>query len=217
MRSVLRVARPIPGKCFSAAATRAESRPCANAVVAAATRLGSAANVRRSSAMNDPGAGTSATGARSTLIPAERSCSPVVRASSRMRSGPRRPSSEVARAGPAQGIRRISPPSWSVAIRSGARPDMRAARCIVATDRASCARFTTLAPKRMTPPTSPRRIRARSAGEGEVPFIATTNLWPTSSRIVGSGADGVARTDNAIGGRLRTTRLPAPARPRRRR
>ena len=38
---------------------------------------------------------------------------------------------------------------------------------------------------RITPPTSPRRIRSSSTGSGEVPAIRTINSWPSIRGIVG--------------------------------
>src|SRR6059058_5823848 len=43
-----------------------------------------------------------------------------------------------------------------------------------------------LSPKRMTPPTSPRRIRPRRPADGVVPVIRTTSFCPTSCASVGS-------------------------------
>ena len=66
-KSVLTLASPRPGKCFAVAATPPFWSPSANATPTSATTPGSSENARPE--MNEPGAGTSSTGARSTLTP----------------------------------------------------------------------------------------------------------------------------------------------------
>ena len=79
--SVFTVAPPRPGKCFTVAATPASRRPRTEARVRAAIPRSSPANERV--AITEPGRGTSATGARFTLMPAARSCRPAARAARR--------------------------------------------------------------------------------------------------------------------------------------
>ena len=57
-RSVLRVARPIPGKCFTAAATRAPASPLRERAVAPRDAAGLAANVRSLERHERPRTGT---------------------------------------------------------------------------------------------------------------------------------------------------------------
>ena len=61
----------------------------------------------------------------------------------------------------------------------------------------------TFAPMRITPPTSPRRTRPRSAGLGAVPSIPTTSRDPTSSASgvdVAAGAEAAHAARNASPG-----------------
>src|SRR4051794_28149816 len=131
-------------------------------------------------------AGTSATGARSTLIPRARSAvavsAPCVRA---VDVRPILPICGGDSVGGAHGIRLIAPPSWSTAMmKRGWPPSWAAVRRLFV--RATSAVFVVmLLPKRMTPPTSPRRIRPRRSALGVVPAIATMSFWPTSCVSVG--------------------------------
>src|SRR3954469_5626857 len=131
-------------------------------------------------------AGTSATGARSTLIPRARSAvavsAPCVRA---VDVRPILPICGGDSVGGAHGIRLIAPPSWSTAmIKRGWPPSWAAVRRLFV--RATRAVFVVmLLPKRMTPPTSPRRIRPRRSALGVVPAIATMSFWPTHCVSVG--------------------------------
>jgi len=53
-----------------------------------------------------------------------------------------------------------------------------------------CSCEETLAPNRITPPTSPRRTRSRRSPDGVRPAIATISFWPISSPMVGASGDG---------------------------
>src|SRR5256885_10420487 len=76
--SVLRVAKPIPGKCFITGWTCADSRPVARALATPLVRIALNDQVLPCRYMNDEvEAGTSATGARSTLMPRPRGAPPV--------------------------------------------------------------------------------------------------------------------------------------------
>src|SRR5438876_8757278 len=76
--SVLRVARPIPGKCFIVGRSPPASSPDANASDSDAVSEASNDQVRPCRYMNDDvEEGTSATGARSLLMPPQRRSKPV--------------------------------------------------------------------------------------------------------------------------------------------
>src|SRR6185369_10658953 len=76
--SVFLVAKPMPGKCFIVGSTPFERRPEAKASARRAVREALNENVRPSRYMNEAvDAGTSATGAKSTLIPRPRRAAPV--------------------------------------------------------------------------------------------------------------------------------------------
>src|SRR5690349_13077055 len=94
--------------------------------------------------------------------------------------------SRASTTGGAQGRLRIAPPSWSVITRSGVRPAPWAAAwslVVIASRPAASTKFVLY---RITPPTWPAAIRARSPGLGVVPSMRTTSFWPTSSAIVGA-------------------------------
>jgi hypothetical protein len=68
--SVLRAAAPSPGKCFAVAATPPARYPCIAAATLSAIAVGPPAKAR--GRMSEPGPeGTSATGAKLTLMPSE--------------------------------------------------------------------------------------------------------------------------------------------------
>ena len=156
--------------------------PRANAVTARPTTAPDAPNVLSSAAMNDPGA-------RHVRHRREIDVDPAgpERTAGEERLPPDARRARLAELGRALAPARPTgggghaPPSWSVAIRSGGRPAARAALCSSAVSARSWAGLVMLAPKRMIPPTSPRRMRPRSAGDGRVPCIATMSRWPTSS------------------------------------
>src|SRR6185503_14704435 len=76
--SVSREAKPSPGKCFIAGSTPLASNPVANALLRLAVTDASNENVRPSWYMKEAvDDGTSATGARSLLMPAQASTRPV--------------------------------------------------------------------------------------------------------------------------------------------
>src|SRR3954454_23271231 len=79
-RSVLTVAPPSPGKCLTVGLTPPASQPPIAARVAVTTRFGSRENSRPAIAAPST-EGTSATGARLTLIPAARSATAAALAS----------------------------------------------------------------------------------------------------------------------------------------
>jgi hypothetical protein len=85
-------------------------------------------------------------------------------------------------------IRLIEPPSWSTAISSGSWPPAFASSCRRFVSALSAVAVVMLRPNRMTPPTSPRRIRPSSPPLGVVPSIATISFCPTSWLSVGVGA-----------------------------
>ncbi len=104
---------------------------------------------------------TSRTGARSTSTPTPRRYLPVARPCSRTAGAPRvAPIVSAEAAGGPAGKRFTSPPSWSVAIRSGGLPPAFAAPCNWETTAASAEGVVMLPPKMITPPSSPRRMRA---------------------------------------------------------
>src|SRR6187551_2160848 len=110
----------MPGKCFMLGTTPADSRPDAKASERRAVRLTLNENVRPWRYMIEAvEAGTSATGARSTLMPRPRSAAPVrepcVRATVALPVAPIWGADIV---GGAHGIRLTEPPSWSTAIRN---------------------------------------------------------------------------------------------------
>src|SRR6267142_1696128 len=76
--SVFNVARPMPGKCFIAGTTPADQRPRANEFDRVVVRIGSNDHVRPCRYMNEAvELGTSATGAKSQLMPRPSSARPV--------------------------------------------------------------------------------------------------------------------------------------------
>src|SRR5581483_7832703 len=103
-----------------------------------------------------------------------------------------------ASAGGPSGSRRTGPPSWSTAIRSGGFPPARAAAWRRAASERTPASPEMFAPKRITPPTSPRLIRARSAALGVVPAKPVMIVWPTSRETSAArAAPGVAHATAA--------------------
>ena len=190
--SVFEVAYPIPGKCFIDGTTPADSSPEANAFARLAVFVALNDHVRPCWYMNDAVvAGTSATGARSTLIPRSRSAdavlAPCENASDTL---PRVPIAGGSSVGGAQGIRLIEPPSWSTAISNGAWPPAEAAFRSVPVSATRASGVVTFEPKRMTPPTSPRPIRPSRSALGVAPAILTTSFWPTSCARAGAAAVG---------------------------
>ena len=185
--SVFCVARPMPGKCLSDGRTSPASRPAANASATSDTVAGDIANVRPAASMNEPGPdGTSATGAKSTLMPRSRRALAVASPWSRATDGrPSPPISAGVRVGGAHGIRLISPPSWSTPISSVGCPPFAAAACSDAVRSRSAAGVRMLGGNRITPPTSPRSMRPSSAADAVVPLMRTTSFWPISWAAVG--------------------------------
>ena len=157
-RSVLRVARPMPGKCLNTGTTPCELVPFANASESRPTSVLLNPNVRACWYMNEAvESATSATGARLTLIEDAWSAAaledPCWVTRSTLLAIP------ICRAlcvGPAHGIRRTVPPSWSTMMNSGGWPPAAAAACSfeIAAIRADF--VVMLKPNRTMPPTSPR-------------------------------------------------------------
>ena len=176
--SVLRVARPIPGKCLSVGRTPRAARPWAKEYASHAVRDGFRDHVRPSLSMNDDEAtGTSATGARSTSMPRSRSAAPVAAPCDRATDvDARAPICGGDRVGGAHGIRFTEPPSWSTAISSGGRPPAVAAAWSCPVSVRNPDALVMFAPNRITPPTSPRLIRPSRSALGVVPSIRTTSF-----------------------------------------
>ncbi len=197
--SVLRVAKPSPGKCFIEGMTPVDSRPVANASDRAAVWTALNDQVRPSRYRNDSVvAGTSATGAKSTLMPRALSAAPVLapcdRATVVLSSTP---ICGADRVGGAHGIRLTEPPSWSVAIRSGGWPPAFAAAWSVAVSLVSWVREVTLDPNRIRPPIWPRRIRDSRLALGVVPSMRMTSFCPTRRASVGAATVAVCRVGAA--------------------
>ena len=187
--SVETVARPRPGKCFMVGSVPPCPSPFAKAAASLATVKRLVEKARCCCSMKSAGpAGTSATGARSRLIPIACNAAPVFAPDVWETDAGNVPSSAAERFGGAHGMRRTTPPSWSVAMISGGRPPACAAAWSAAVSRATCAFETTLFENRITPPTCPARTRASSGAFARVPFIATTSRWPTSCGSVGAAA-----------------------------
>ena len=119
--SVLAVARPMPGKCFIAGTSPPDSSPVANASDNVAVAEAPNDQVRPCWYMKEAvDTGTSATGARLLLIPAQRSTNPVAFPWAwAVEALPRLAICAGERLGGAQATRFTEPPSWSVAINSG--------------------------------------------------------------------------------------------------
>src|SRR4051794_32828910 len=118
--SVLYLVMPRPGKCFMAGTTPDDPRPDANASARAAVRVALNENVRPWRYMiDDVDDGTSATGARFTLMPSPFRAVPVaapwLRATDVLFLAPIWGAERV---GGAHGIRLTEPPSWSTAMRN---------------------------------------------------------------------------------------------------
>src|SRR5450759_2928833 len=180
--SVLRVARPIPGKCFIVGWSLPASSPDANASENVAVSEALKDQVRPCWYMKEEvEEGTSATGARSLLMPPQRRSKPVaLHWSTAVWVLPSAPIWGGERVGGAQGTRLIEPPSWSVAISSGGWPPFAAAACSVALRARRAAAEVMFEPKRITPPTSPRPMRPSRSELGVVPDMATMSFCPTS-------------------------------------
>ena len=184
--------------------------------------------------MNDPAPGTSATGARSTFTPASRSAFPDASASARTDAGAEPAELDVVGSGPAHGRRR------TVAALLVGRDQQRRAPSVARgalqgrRERRSWAWLTTLAPKRITPPISPCRTRASSAGRAtsrsarrraagrRAPAAPRARRLPPQPRGRAAGERGAARprprrrrlpSGCSRGPRTRCSR-PAPSRPR---
>ncbi len=155
-------------------------------------------NARCCLAMKSAGpAGTSATGARLTFTPSAASAAPELAPLVAEIDAGSRPSACAERFGGAQGMRRTRPPSWSVAMISRGRPAAVAAPCSADVSALSCAGETMFDENRITPPTSPARMRARICLFACVPVIATTRRWPTSSARVGGARPRGGRRERA--------------------
>ena len=121
-------------------------------------------------------------------MPAARSVAAVARPSARATDG--RPVAAIAGAlrDGAPGRRCTLPPSWSTMSSSGARtPAGRGTRRSVRVSARTCAGVPRLAPRKMTPAASPRRMRASSAGGGVRPAKGKTTCWPASCASVSRG------------------------------
>src|SRR4051812_16083498 len=119
----------MPGKCFIDGTTCPDSRPVANASDIAAVTLELNDQVRPCLYMNDAvEAGTSATGAKSMLIPSPRRAvavlAPCDRAVDVLFIAPICGTVSV---GGAHGIRLMAPPSWSTAMMNFGWPPATAA------------------------------------------------------------------------------------------
>src|SRR5436190_5244979 len=192
--SVSWVAKPSPGKCFIEGMTPPDSSPEAKAFDNAAVWTALNDHVRPCRYKKDEiVAGTSASGAKSTLMPSARKAAPAltpwVRATVVLSSRPICGGDSV---GGAHGIRLIAPPSWSTAIRRRGWPPALAALWSVAVSVINAARVVMLEPNRMIPPISPREIRPSRLELGVVPFMRTTSFWPTRCASVGVAAVVVA-------------------------
>src|SRR5436190_8522780 len=184
-RSVFAPAVPSPGKCFAVAATPCRCRPPTNAAPSAAFRFGSLPNARVPRKLPAVG-GVSTTGARSTSMPSRCRNDPV--------AAPSVPASRAFRicagesCGGPSGRRRTGPPSWSTATRSGGLPPEAAAAWSRETSDRTAASLVMLPPKRITPPTSPRRTRPSSSALGWVPANPVMIVCPTNRAVVGGPA-----------------------------
>ena len=121
-------------------------------------------------------------------MPAARSVAAVARPSARATDG--RPVAAIAGAlrDGAPGSRCTLPPSWSTMSSSGARsPAGRGTRRSVRVSERTCAGVPRLAPRKMTPAASPRRMRASSAGGTVRPAKGKTTCWPASCASVSRG------------------------------
>src|SRR3954447_7514662 len=161
--SVLAEAKPIPGKCFIEGTLPPAARPVAKALERDAVVDALKDHVRPCWYMNEAvDEGTSATGARSALIPAHRSTNAVdLPWAATVALLSLEPMCGTELVGGAQGTRLTVPPSWSVAMSSGGCPPASAAwlSCAASVRRAFA--VVMFAPNRMTPPTSPRPILPR--------------------------------------------------------
>ena len=190
---------PIPGKCFIVGRSPPASSPDANAFEQVVGR-GRAERPGPTLLVHERGRRGDVGDRREVVVDAEAS----ERGAGRLRPGSERaaccralPSGAVESVGGAQGTRLTEPPSWSVAISSRGWPPFAAAACSVALRARRAAAVVMLAPKRITPPTSPRRMRPSRSALGVVPAIATMSFWPMSWAAVGPGGGvpltGVAR------------------------
>jgi hypothetical protein len=131
------------GEVLRAVAIPPARQPRMESRTAALATVGLFENAREAMAA-PPTLGTSATGAKVTLIPASRNARAATVASNR--TLPAAACSGSERTGPAHGTRRTRPPSWSTAI-SGRPPWRRRERV----SEPSCSGEAMLPPKRMTP------------------------------------------------------------------
>ena len=81
--------------------------------------------------------------------------------------------------GPAHGIRRTVPPSWSTMMNSGGWPPAAAAACSFEIAAISADFVVMLKPNRTMPPTSPRWTRPSRLALGVVPSMRMTSFCPT--------------------------------------
>ena len=165
-------------------------------------------------------AGTSATGARSRLMPSARSARAVAAPLRVDRASGSVPSICADMLGGAHEIRFTSPPSWSVAMMRRGRPPAWAAAWSDEVSAATCDAEAMFCEKRMTPPTWPARTRASRPVPAWVPPNATIRRWPTSCERVGAaeaaiaGAPLASRTPHEASARMTSRPRPPTCRPR---
>ena len=168
----------MPGKCLNTGMTCCDLVPVAKARASRPTRVSLNPNVRACWYMNEAvESATSATGARLTLIEDVWSAAaledPCWVTRSTLLSTP------ICRAlsvGPAHGIRRTVPPSWSTMMNSGGWPPAAAAACSFEIAETSADFVVMLKPNRTMPPTSPRRTRPSRLALGVVPSMRITSF-----------------------------------------
>src|SRR6188472_1542646 len=140
--------------------------------------------------MNEPGtAGTSATGARSQLMPSARSSRPVSSPWRCDSATGRSPSCGGAMSGGAHASRLTAPPSWSTQTSGAGAPPARAATRILAVSARTWSGVAMFRENSTTPPADPVRSCASNEAGADVPRKATISRCPTR-RASGTGGGG---------------------------
>ena len=140
--------------------------------------------------MNEPGtAGTSATGARSQLMPSARSSRPVSSPWRCDSATGRSPSCGGAMSGGAQASRLTAPPSWSTQTSGAGAPPARAATRILAVSARTWSGVAMFRENSTTPPADPVRSCVSNEAGAVVPWKATISRCPTR-RASGTGGGG---------------------------